>query len=238
MARYDTLGWQNENALSSYPFTFDIFQQDLLVDARFVQFDDFLPILNSVVVNPDNLIFEISFDFGVKTGITLLKKVYALGSAYRSVRIYTPDGSRYLGVITAGIGAEVLWDNYVGRKFAPTASFCTDTVRSVPSKDAVYLFDSNYGDIELSRTAGDKTIFYNVSSDLNSITFNAVTGHSVDGLQPQGLRRINLVPAFNNNINLASNDIIKFTALNNNSLDVSLVSGTSSGTFVLPTLIA
>jgi hypothetical protein len=237
MARYNTLDWQNENALSSYPFVFDIFQQDLVVDASFVQFDSFLPVLNSVLVNADNIEFEILYDSGITTG-TIFKNIYSLGAAHRSVRVYNPDGSRYLGTVVIGVGAETLWNSYVGRGFTPYVEFCAASVRSIPSKDAVYLFDSNYGDIELGRVTGDSTIFYNVSLDLNSITFNAVTGHSVDGLEPQGLRRINLVPPFKNNINLASNDVIKFSTLNNSSLDVSLVSGTASGAFVLPTLIA
>lgn len=238
MAIYNPLSWQNENALSSYPFTFDIDPQDLIVGASFAQFDGFLPTLNTVFVNADSLVFNITFDAGIRSGITVYKAVYDIGIHYRNVRIYTEDGSRYLGVLTIGPGAQSLWASYVGREFKLNVPFCADSVRSVTSKDAVYLFDSNYGDIELGRTQGDKTIFYNVSLDLNSITFNAVTNHSIDdpSLKPEGLRRINLVPPKDNNINLAANDVIKFTALNNSSITVDLVSGTSSATFTLPTL--
>ena len=238
MAWYNPLSWQNENALSSYPFAFDIDPQDLVVDASFVQFDGFIPTLNSVQINADSIVFKFTFDSGIRDGVVYLRSTYNLGIAYRNLRVYTKDNSRYLGVITIGPGAAALWDNYIGREFVLNSQFCSDSVRSIPSKDAVYLFDSNYGDVELSRTVNDKTIFYNVSLDLNSITFNAVTGHSIENQQPQGLRRINLVPPFNNNINLASNDTIKFSTLNNTSLNVDLVSGTASSAFVLPTLIA
>ena len=62
MAIYNPLSWQNENALSSYPFSEDIDVQDFIVDAKFVQFDNFLPILNYVLVERDRLNLTMTFD--------------------------------------------------------------------------------------------------------------------------------------------------------------------------------
>jgi len=245
MALYNPLSWQNENGLTSYPFAFDLDVQDFLVDAKFVQFDGFTPVLNKVKVNADNIIITLTFDYGASLPATLYKEVYELGDEYRSLRLYNDDASRYMGVVTFGSGVNILWDNYVGRELTYNAPFAANTTSSIPSKDAVYTLDSNYGDVQLSRTLEDKAIFYNVSTELNALTFNAVYGHAIstsspggDGPPVNGLRQINLVRPINNNINLASNDVIKITSRNAASLYVDLVAGTPSTSFLLPTLIS
>jgi hypothetical protein len=239
MAIYNPLSWQNENALSNYPFAELQDIQDLLVDAKFVQFDSFIPVLNQITVNNDTVVLSITFDYGTNSNITLLKSTYLRGAAYRSVRIYNDDNSRYVGLLVFGAGVETLWNGYVGRKLKYSSTFLSETVRSIPSKDAVYKLDGNYGNLELSRTATDTTIFYNTSLELNSITFNAVGGHAVpEGKVKEGLRKINLVPPLHNNINLASNDVIKIKSFNATSLSIDLVSGSTAKSFLLPTLIA
>ena len=184
MATYNTLGWQNENALSSYPFALDIEPRDLIVDAKFVQFDGFIPILNSVTVEDDRLNLKLTFDYG-ETTAALYKEAYFLGEEYRSVRLYNKTKTRYMGILTFGSGASTLWDTYAGRYLEFNSAFLANTARSIPSKDAVYLLDGSYGDLKLARTVDDTTIFYNVSKKsvtnpggLNTVTFNAVTGHA------------------------------------------------------------
>lgn len=239
MAIYNPLNWQNENALTNYPFEVDFEFQNFIVDAKFVQFDNFIPTLTSVFVDTDKIEITIKADCGTVNGIYLTQAKYALGEPYRSARIYQISNSRYLGVIVFGEGAQTLWDDCKGQTLKFNTPFSTETVRSIPSKDAVYLFDSSYGDITLGRTEGDSTLFYNASEVLNSITFNAVTGHSVQGSNDiQALKQINLVRPLNNNINLASNDIIKILPVNSSSLQISLVAGSKSSAFTIPTLIA
>lgn len=237
MANYNTLNWQNENELSSYPLSEDIEPNSLIVDARFVQFDNFIPILNSITIQSDSITLEILFDHGTNTSGVFYKASYTAGEAYRQLRIYTPDKSRYLGVITFGQGAETLWSSYVGRKLQPVTQFLPSTVYSIPSQDAVYTFDGNYGDVQLSRTPQDSAIFYNTSLGLNSIVLNAVGGHAVpEGQLPVGLKQINYVKPLNNNITLASNEILKINSFNTATLTIDLVSGKPSSSFTLPTL--
>ena len=242
MANYNPLNWQNENGLSSYPFEEDLEIQDFIVDARFVQFDNFTPILNYINVEVSKIELSITFDYGENTNLLFLKSKYDTGEAYRNIRIYQPSNKRYLGSVVFGQGAQTLWREYTGQRIVYNKSFSTDTVRSIPSKDAVYLFDSSYGDITLGRTALDRSIFYNVSEELNSITFNAVGGHSVTEVIESGLsnslKQINLVKPIHNNINLASNDVVKITPVNTASLQISLVAGNKSNAFSIPSLIA
>lgn len=235
MASYNPLSWQNENALSSYPFATDLDVQDFIVDAKFVQFDDSIPILNYVTIDLDRIQLNILFDAG-EILITFLKTMYDRGEAYRNVRIYNATGDRYMGVISFGPGTQTLWNEFIGRRLQYNIAFSTETTRSIPSKDAVYTFDGYYGDALLNRTQDDAAIFYNVSIPLNSVTFNAVGGHSVAGVTPEGLRKINLVGPKNNNVTLSANDVIKINSVNARSLRINLVAGKGSKTFLLPTL--
>jgi hypothetical protein len=242
MANYNTLNWQNENALSSHPFDLDIEVQDFVVDASFVQFDSFVPTLDYVYVSPTKITLDMTFDFGTLTDLTFLKESYDAGIAYRHIRIYQPSNTRYLGTVVFGEGANMLWKQYLGQRIRIASRFSASVVRSIPSKDAVYLLDSSYGDVTFTRTSADRALFYNVSESMNSITFNAVGGHSasdaISDNSGNGLKKINLVKPLNNNINLASNDVVKVTPFNASSLKIALVTGSKSPTFVLPTLIA
>lgn len=244
MAIYNTIGWQNENALSSYPFTLDIEPMDLIVDAKFTQFDAFIPTLNSVLVESDRLELSFLFDYGAITAV-FYKEAYILGEEYRNLRIYNKPKTRYLGQVTFGQGALFLWEMYAGRFLEFNTPFLSSTTRSIPSKDAVYLLDGSYGDVVLSRTQDDTTIFYNTAKKTlaspdkpNTITFNAVTGHAVpeSASRPNALKQINLVKPVKNNINLASNDVIKISSVYGAGISMDLVSGTLSSSFSIPSL--
>jgi hypothetical protein len=244
MATYNTLGWQNENGLSSYPFLRDIEPRDFIVDAKFVQFDNYTPTLNSIAVEDIRIDLVFTFDYG-EGQVSFYREAYELGDEYRSVRIYNKNRTRYMGSVTFGPGAATLWDMYAGRYIEFNTPFLACVTRSIPSQDAVYLLDGSYGDLNLSRASDDTTIFYNVSKKslsnpggLNSITFNAVAGHAAPqgANRPNGLKQINLVKPIKNNINLASNDVIKVSPVYGAGLSMDLVSGTISSSFSVPSL--
>jgi hypothetical protein len=233
MAIYNPLNWQNENSLTGYPLNTEIDPQDFIVDARFLQFDNFIPVLNYAQVNSSNIIFTITFDKEQVTTQPFLKSVYNMGASYRSLQIYNSAQDRYLGNIVIGSGALTLWNTSVGRKITFNSPFAAQTVRSIPSTDAVYTLDTNYGNVTLGRTSDDKTIFYNATH--NGVLFNAVTNNSIDDFTINGLRKINLVSPVNNNITLAANDVIRVEAVNGASLKISLNTNPTS-TAVVPTL--
>lgn len=243
MSYYNPLSWQNENALSNYPLEESFEVSEFIVDASFVQFNGFIPILNYVVVDVDSISFSITFDYGTHTTAKFYKSSYLNGDSARYIKIYQPVTDRYLGTLTLGIGAGALWDFHVSRKILSGKSFLPQTVRSIRSTDAVYLLDGMYGDIELTRTIADSSIFYNIyepqALDFKVITFNAVDGHAPKYLDPGVLRKINLVGPSDNNINLASNDVIKITPSEDLSyLSIGLVSGSPVKSFSVPTLIS
>ena len=241
MPIYNPLSWQNENALSNYPFEEDFEVNDFIVDASFIQFDGFNPVMTGVFVDKDYISLDIIFDTQEKITVNLYKDSYSLGSSYRRLKIYDPDTDRYFGTLTFGAGTETLWSTYVGRKITQTRKFSPSTVRSIPFNDAVYLFDGMFGDLALSRSIEDKSIFYNTYKDnINnkcSVVFNAVYGHAPLYTDPGVLRKINLVSPVNN-VNLAANDIIKITQVDNAYISIDLVSGDAAKTFSLPTLFS
>ena len=239
MAKLNPLDWQNENSLSNYPFTEKQDIQDFIVDASFIQFDNYTPILNSVVVADDRLRISMTFDYGTDETIVFMRSAYNQGEQYRQLRIYTPDKDRYLGVLVFGEALADLWQKALGATLKFKGSFLPELSKSIPSNAAVYSFDGNYGDVTLGRASTDSAIFYNTSLSLNAITCNAVQNHAVpENSVKEGLRKINLVPPLNNNINLVSNDVVKIKAFNGASLTIELVSGASSSSFVIPTLIS
>ena len=253
MANYTVLSWQNEHSLESFPLSSPFEVEDFLVDASFIQFDGFTPVLAEVDVKIDRLVVTILFDEG-EVETTYLKTSFNAGVT--QMRCFGAD-SRYLGCLTLGAGVESLWSDYVGQNLKSGVSFFSHLVRSIPLKDAVYTLDKLYGDVEFgaivdildplavlatsttSLIPRGKTVFYNVDKNSENITFNAVKNHalgtaSVLTLHP--LKKINLVAPIANNVYLASNDIIKFNSFNNQSLNIALVGSGTSATNLVPTL--
>jgi hypothetical protein len=237
----DVLNYQNENELAGYPLLQGLEVVGVISDTCFVQFDNFVPVLQTVLVDATKITLSILFDSGAIDNIVFLKTNYTENTGF--VRIYQTDpynpantNYRFLGTITFGSGLSLLWSTYVGRKLTFNVPFAPETVRSIPSKAAVYTFAGCYGAINLGRTQDDNTVFYNTSLASNSITFNAVTGHITDSTASPGLKMINLVKPVNNNINLISNDVVKLNSFNAASLTIDLVAGSPSGAFKLPNL--
>jgi hypothetical protein len=242
MSKYNTLSWQNENALSGYPFNVSFEVENFIVAASFIQFDNYIPTLTLVSVEKDYISLDIIFDDLQTTTVKFYKSAYLLGEAYRYIKIYSNDTNRYFGTITFGIGALNLWNMYVGRKIKSNLQFMTSTVRSIPKKDAVYTFDGLFGDLKLGRADTDLSIFYNTSENTvtehNVIMFNAVHGHAPLTPDPRTLKKINLVSPVNNNISLESNDVIKITAVEGETLTIDLISGNTDKAFSIPTLFS
>jgi len=253
MADYTVLGWQNENGLSNYPFVDPFTVTGLIVDASFIQFDNFIPHVSKLLIGDDYIDITIFFDSGEST--SRYSKSDDLGGV-RELRFYDSVDYRYLGVVTLGDGVLLAWSDYVGQVIQKNFHFISTVVRSIPSKDAVYKLDNSYGDITLGAnqdladvyteiggivfqtSAGGNTVFYNFQSISNNITFNAVANHALPqnrGIYP--LKKINLVKPIENNIYISSNDVIKFNSINNQNLSIYLVGENSTGAAIAPSTL-
>ena len=85
MATYNALNWQNENSLSNFPLSSYIEFRDFLVDARFVQFDNFTPVLNTITVDETSVTLTITFDYGTNSNIVLLKQTFLQNTNSKSI---------------------------------------------------------------------------------------------------------------------------------------------------------
>ena len=262
MAEYTVLSWQNENSLASYPLVYPLDYEGFIVDASFIQFDYFVPILKSIFISPGEIAVTVLFDRGEVTEIYSTSK-YNLG--VRELRFFE-NNERYLGCLTLGERTDYMWENFSGQNLVKNIPFMPSVVRSIPSKDAVYALDNAYGDIffdvELNEvigfttpgsfnfqnsfipglsfqsTGGGESIFYNFRTDRNALVFNAVANHKLpeDDFSPWALKRVNLVAPVDNNLYLTSNELIKFSSINNQKIVVSLAGESASGASIVPTL--
>jgi len=259
MAEYTVLPWQNENSLSSYPLVLPFDYDGFIVDASFIQFDYFIPLLKNVFVSPSEIAITIIFDY---VELTQQYQRSEFNDGKREVRFI--DNDRYLGCLTLGENTVFLWDNFVGQNISRQIPFLANTVRSIPSKDAVYTFDGIYGDVifdvELDEidtftslgefnygvslinglifqsSAGGNNIFYNINTGKNALVFNAVGNYTLPEQTVWALKKINLIPPINNNLFLSSNDVIKFNSINNQKIQVSLAGENDPGASIVPTL--
>lgn len=243
MAIFNPLSWQNENSLSNYPLDNTTDYPNFISDANFIQFDNFIPVLNYVLVEPNSLKLSITFDLGELNDVVFLKSKFLEGEISRFVRIYNEDNSRYLGSITLSQTTLDFWQNFIGRKLVYNSNFYKNTVKSIPKNHGVYTLDGLYGDIVITKPTTDNSIFYNTykfDSLKSNLIFNAVTAYEITPTASQALKKINLVNPVKNNITLSSNDLIKIfpNTTGAGGLEISLVSGKPNKNFTIPTLIS
>jgi len=213
--------WENEHALSAYPFTVDAPLNNVIVDASFQQFANFVPLINYIEVSSTFLTINLTYDTGT-SNFVLQQADYLAGLNYIRLTV----GTRYIGRITFADGVNTLWNNYVGEKVIYNLLFVASTVRSINEQAGVFYLNNLFGNIVLSSSSTDETVFFNTNNDIykNFITFNAVGNHKFPLTTSfQALKKINLMSPVNNNIFIASSDVIQISGDGIGSLNVTLV---------------
>lgn len=203
MASLNVLSWNNESNLSPYPLVNSFGYDDLIVDANFVQFDNFIPILQTV--SAANNLFEFIIKFDNLTKTIVVNKLDLLGSPYT---IIIKEGTRYLGKLILGANAVNLYDTLANRTLTINTKFLSFLVKSIPSKAGVYKLQSNFGELAIT---SDNYIWYNLNG--NNVEFNAVAfGQFSD--DPY-LKSVNSVLPTNNSVYIQDSDTVKITPSNN-----------------------
>lgn len=217
MATIFDLEWENQNGVSSYPFLIDAPLNNIVVDASFIQFENFIPILNYVQVSAASLTFNIIYDTGI-SNFTLTQSDYNSGLNF--IRLFA--STRYIGRLVFGPGVNTLWNNYVGQQINFNLPFVSTTVRGISNTCGVFSISGLYGGIEFTRTTLDENIFFNTAS--NNVTFNAVANNQFPTTPPaQALKLLNLLAPVDNNIFLSSSDVVQISGNSTGSIAVSLV---------------
>lgn len=165
------LDWQNEHALTDYPLTKFIGFNDVIVDASFVQFDGFVPVLKKLVVTGLSAIFSIKFD---KETIDITVASDFVPQA--GVRISGSDG-RYFGTIVFSFGVTTLIREHAGAILTFDVPFASNTVTSINSGSGVFSIDGKYG--ALSFNTGITGLTQEIS--LSAASQFVYTGNALPG---------------------------------------------------------
>lgn len=211
------LDWENQNSLAQYPFMQSAPISNVIVDASFQQFDNFVPTLNYILVDSTSLIVNLTYDTGTNN-FTLLQSDY--NSAINFIRMF--DGTRYIGRLTFNDGVNNLWNAYVGQEITFNLPFVATTVRSISSNAGVFSISALYGEILFTNASTDFNVFFNTGN--NFATFNAVGNYVLpETPPPQALKLLNLMPPLNNNVFISSDAIIQFSGDGIGSINANLV---------------
>ena len=204
------LDWLNECGLDSYPLVESIGVDNFILDANFIQFDSFKPLLSSVVVTSSAIVLNITFDTETKV-ITVNRSGFTEGQISK---IYATSG-RYLGKLIFGGGAQTLWDNFLNQTLNTNVNFSPVVVKTIPSSAGVFSLNGLTGALTLGH---DANIFYGVSGQ--NVIVNAVGLASSTGLY--ALKTINGVAPTNNNVFITDSNVIKLIASTASSITVDL----------------
>lgn len=208
------LAWNNETTLTPFPLTKSFSYDSFLIDANFIQFDGFVPVLKSIQLVDGSIQLTIVFDRTVKILSYLVSELITPGSS-KVIR----HNNRYLGSLTFGTGVGKLIGSVGNQTLIPlNIPFLASIVKSIPSKAGVYSIDNKYGDLDFT---SDAYISYAV--DGNEIEFNAV--HYPALSTEPFLKTLNSVGPTNNSVFIKNTDIIKIGG-DNSTINISLV-GTS-----------
>lgn len=211
------LDWENQNAVSAYPFTQDAPFNNVVVDASFQQFDNFIPTFNYILVSSTFITVNVTYDTGTNNFV-LQQSDYASGINF--IRLF--DGTRYIGRITFQDGVNSLWNTYVGQKIVFNLSFVATTVKSISSACGVFSISKLHGNVSFTKGSSDNNIFFNSGS--NFITFNAVGNNQLPSSPTiKALKLLNLMAPINNNVFISSSDVIQINGDGIGSLNISLV---------------
>ena len=141
--------WQNNQ--TDYPLKSAGKLSGIFCDASFVQFDGFIPILNSVSIVSDKLQMVFTMDDGTQTFEPLIADI-SQGYKYR-----LRSNNRYYGVVVFGRSIDSIISGVYGASITAGYRFESCTVRSIDSTNGVYSLQGNYGDVSITF---DKNIRY------------------------------------------------------------------------------
>jgi hypothetical protein len=207
------LSWTNETSLSPYPLSKSFGYDNFLVDANFVQFDDFVPVLQSIKLEDDMLTMAILFDSGVVE--TNINTSYLQMHRFM-LKIKSDD--RVLGHIVFGPDTNrFIEDNFSNRTTKVlNIPFLASTVKVIPLKSGVFSIDGKFGPLHVF---SEEVIWYDVND--NDVTFNAVSG--LNYTEDIYLKSLNTVLPISNGVYVEDNQVIKFRSIGAAAIEVSLV---------------
>lgn len=207
------LSWTNETSLTPYPLAKSFGYDNFLVDANFVQFDNFIPVLKGIQLVNGYLNITILFDLGAVTTSVAV----ADAQQYRfTQKIFSAD--RYMGKLIFGPDTNLLVDSNIANltTLQLNIPFLSHLVRGIPSKAGVFSVDSKFGALAFT---SHSEIWYDTSG--NNVTFNAVAG--IDYNVTPYLKTLNTITPTHNGVYIEDNQVLKIRSTGTATLEASIV---------------
>lgn len=214
--RIGILEWTNEHSTTSYPLAKPMSLMDFIVDASFVQFDGFIPILKTVTVKRTQVIITLQTDAGeVKVTVAKPNTSTLPGSS-----VVVESAGRYLGQLTFGQGLVNIFVQYLDAVLKLNIPFVSSVVRGVSSKSGVFSLAGYSGDVDVvtGPTPQERVLFF--GQEDQQVTWNA--GWLGTYLDRVPLKSLNKVLPIGNSVFIEDSDLIKITPTGNN-LNVSVI---------------
>ncbi len=197
------LEWTNEHSNGSYPLTQPINPQDFIVDASFLQFDGFIPVLKSLSVRQGKATLVVLTDAGDISVVVDRPSSSFFPGTFVELR----SATRYLGRLVFGQGLPALFSIYLDTTLRLNIPFVPSVVRGVPSNSGVYALAGYTGDVVVNtgESAEVRSLFFSTSG--NQVTWNA--GWLGNQVTQQALKTLNGVTPINNAVFIEDSDLIK-----------------------------
>lgn len=228
MQALEILEWGNEHSLSGYPLMEKWEILDLLLDARFIQFDDFVPVWKSLSVTQTSAVFTVSSYFGDAT--CEIPKTTATDV---DASLFSSSGI-YIGRLVFGPGLAGLFRDYANYSSKLNLQFCPSTVLSIPTKAGVYSIAGQYGNVKINSGSAtvDQTVFFDVNTPANQVTWNAAY-LPLEQLAP-ALKTLNQKAPVNNNLIIQDSELLKLKPIGSG-LEVALI-GSAKASKISPSI--
>lgn len=219
--RIGILEWSNEHSVTSYPLSKAMKPLDFIVDASFVQFDGFIPVLKTVVVTRTQLILTITTDAG-DVKVTINKPAT---STFPGTSVSLESGNRYLGVLVFGQGLADIFTQHLDATLKVNIPFLSSVVRGINSSSGVYSIAGYSGDVDVvtGATPQERSLFFGV--DGNRVTWNA--GWLGTRVEKVPLKSLNSVLPIGNAVFIEDSDLVKISP-SGNDLQVGVIVPLSS----------
>jgi hypothetical protein len=208
------LSWLNEASLTPYPLQHGFGCDGFLLDANFVQFDNFVPILTSLSLNELNLSINLQIDVGA---IALSIPVGELTGSVLMKTLYDSSG-RYVGCLTFGYDILGPFDRQSVQTVDVNIPFLPHLVKSIPLKAGVYAIDGVYGPVIIHK---DDNIFFDFIGLNNEIVFNAIAVPQATAIPY--LKTLNSIEPMNNSVYMQDTEILKITSPSTATIQFSII---------------
>lgn len=213
---YPVIPWHNENALTEYPLVKSYGYNGFLVDAQFIQFDDFVPSLKTIKVNDTNVDIVITLQTG-----DLLSSIPIIDFQDSPFNYELVIGDSYLGFLSFGVTAYTMLTTEMVNLVTKTLNipFLGTVVKSIPSQAGLYSLNGRYGALTLSET--DEVHFNQTGQEVVMDIYTLPTESDV-----LYLKTLNSIPPVDNSVNLILPDVVKLSAQGASALELSLIGST------------